>query len=639
MTVESDLISLLVAFGTNMAICGGLITGFSLLRPINKVVYSPRLQFQPEAKRPKPLNNNVIPTSWMLPVLLEKDRELVPKIGLDAVMFLRFVLFLVKMFGGALFIAIPLCAIHYSALKIDPIDPTITPEDIPVRQISLDVLTISNMKNPESNLFYVHTFGAWLLSLWAFYLLFWMWMDYIELRNHHFSSFEYLQNLHNRCLLVTDIPDSMQTQEAMLEFLKSAQLPYEPKQILFNRDFENLPELVKDHTTVTLHLEKVLTKYLKDPYNIPPNRPVQSINYLPTWLGGVQVDSIDYSKKELHRLERDIFELRAQGDQYFKPNSSAFILFETIKGAHSTGHKMAGFINASARTQSIKPPSFKLSPHFEHLIWDNVGINPALLNTRRLIALGLLVALAVSWTFVQTFVKGISSLDTISQYSPSLADYISNHKAADVFVKIIVGPCLTALLNFLLPMALRLVAQLQGVKSIPGVAKSVLYKFFAFQVYNVVIVGMIGFAGVKLLVTKFVSGNTPYKQLWQEVATDIVTSSTALIYYLLAGYTAYGVELIQGAPLVIGYIKRNYLSVTPRQEYALNDEPAFDFMITYGYLTLIMLIGFLYMLIAPIVVPFIFVLVCLAMIVFRYQLNYVYESKYETGGTWWPKVF
>ncbi|KAK5672208.1 hypothetical protein BDV3_000727 [Batrachochytrium dendrobatidis] len=639
--VYSDLISLLTAFGTNIAISAALIVGFSLLRTTNKNVYEPRLKFAEEDKRPQPLSAS--PVSWIKPSFFTDELELVGKIGLDAVMFLRFINVLVRLFVGTTILAIILCAVNFHAPNIDP--PIFSPGSDndganPAFNPSLTLFSISNMVNAESQLFYIPAFFAWIISIYAYYLLYTTWLEYIKLRKAYFSSPDYLNSFYSRCVLVTDVSEHMSKEGVLEDFIKSADLSYPPSQILRGRDFTTLPQLMKAHTEATFALEAVFVKYLKDPYNLPSERPTHKIGgYLFHLIDGKKVDSIDYYGKEIRRLESEIYEMRSKGDDYYKANSSAFISFDSIKGAHSAANKLAGFIKTTMRTQMIAPPRFKVSPNFEHLIWENVGVMSAIRNTRRLIAFGMLAAITIGWTFFQAFLGTLVTIESISAYSPGIANFISRNQGLNVIVKSFVGPGLVALSNILLPMALRVVARTQGVVSGPGVEKSVLYKYFVFQVYNQLIINVVGITGVKSIWTALTAGSVSNNLIWQQVATDIVARGNVVLLYIIAGYTSYGVEIIQGAPLVIGYIKRKYFTLTPRQEYELNDEPAFDFMITYGFLTLVALIGLGYAVIAPIIVPFVTVLFLLAYVVMKYQLLYVYEVKQETGGTWWPKVF
>jgi calcium permeable stress-gated cation channel len=80
------------------AIIAGLVTSavistivlilFSVLRPRHKIVYAPRLKYASEKRAPPPIGDGLF--SWLKPVYKYSDDMLLDKIGLDAVVFLRF---------------------------------------------------------------------------------------------------------------------------------------------------------------------------------------------------------------------------------------------------------------------------------------------------------------------------------------------------------------------------------------------------------------------------------------------------------------------------------------------------------------------------------------------------------------------
>lgn len=80
------------------AIIAGLVTSaaistivfilFSVLRPRHKIVYAPKLKYASEKKAPPPIDDGVF--SWLKPVWKYGDNTLIEKIGMDAVVFLRF---------------------------------------------------------------------------------------------------------------------------------------------------------------------------------------------------------------------------------------------------------------------------------------------------------------------------------------------------------------------------------------------------------------------------------------------------------------------------------------------------------------------------------------------------------------------
>jgi len=84
-------------FGVTAIIAGVVTSGaistivfilFSVLRPRHKVVYAPKLKHASEMQNPPPIDDGVF--GWLKPVYKYSDDMLLDKIGLDAVVFLRF---------------------------------------------------------------------------------------------------------------------------------------------------------------------------------------------------------------------------------------------------------------------------------------------------------------------------------------------------------------------------------------------------------------------------------------------------------------------------------------------------------------------------------------------------------------------
>lgn len=73
---------------TSATISGIVLLIFSILRPRHKIVYAPKVKYANEKKAPPPIDDGLL--SWLKPVWQCTDEYLLDKIGLDAVLFLRF---------------------------------------------------------------------------------------------------------------------------------------------------------------------------------------------------------------------------------------------------------------------------------------------------------------------------------------------------------------------------------------------------------------------------------------------------------------------------------------------------------------------------------------------------------------------
>jgi hypothetical protein len=80
--------SIYAAIVYSFVLAGLLFLVFCFLRPRNSRVYAPRAKHADEKHRPVPLGKS--PFSWLSAIKDVKEQDLVDKIGLDAVVFLRF---------------------------------------------------------------------------------------------------------------------------------------------------------------------------------------------------------------------------------------------------------------------------------------------------------------------------------------------------------------------------------------------------------------------------------------------------------------------------------------------------------------------------------------------------------------------
>lgn len=156
-----------------------------------------------------------------------KEVESISLIGLDAIMFLRFVVFGFKFFGMITLSSIPLMILHFYSQQIDSAEFVM--EEELYSNPTLSLLSLSNIPK-GSWLFAAHVSLAYLYSFWGYYLLLNIWMEYHTLRKQYFEMTEYSNALYNRTLLFTCVPKSMCTAE---EIQKHVKMKYPPKQIIF----------------------------------------------------------------------------------------------------------------------------------------------------------------------------------------------------------------------------------------------------------------------------------------------------------------------------------------------------------------------------------------------------------------------
>ena len=198
----------------------------------------------------------------------------------------------------------------------------------------------------------------------------------------------------------------------------------------------------------------------------------------------------------------------------------------------------------------------------------------------------------------------LSSIETWRALGDNVERFIANSRVLVIFVQSFLTPLLMALLNYVLPFALRAVSRVQGLLTFTTVEKSTLFKYFLFQVMLVLV--HITFSFVPSMILSIVNGERPsttFSMFITNLLDNFVSLSTTYISYMITGFTYFGLELIQGVSLFLA-VYRTFLDRTPREQQALDVSPAVQFVTIYGFLLFIFLLGISYSLVAPLIVPF-----------------------------------
>lgn len=204
------------AVGTSLALWAALsaltIIAFSILRPANAAVYAPKYKYSEDGKRPPKINSGFL--SWITPLIKVKEDDMVSKLGMDAVVFLRFSRMLRWMFMA---IAALCCGVLipvdliYNLNKVDAGDRDV-----------LSTITIQNVRGASLYAHVAVSYGVTIIVCWF------IWFNYgkvIDLRMQWFRSYEYQESLAARSLMITQVGKRMQTDEGLNTLLSSLQIP------------------------------------------------------------------------------------------------------------------------------------------------------------------------------------------------------------------------------------------------------------------------------------------------------------------------------------------------------------------------------------------------------------------------------
>jgi hypothetical protein len=81
----------------------------------------------------------------------------------------------------------------------------------------------------------------------------------------------------------------------------------------------------------------------------------------------------------------------------FKPDSSAFAAFSTPLECHTAARILDARVPGEGLSLGLSDPNVKPSPHYDDVIWANVGQSIAAKNARRLIFSLAYIGITIGW--------------------------------------------------------------------------------------------------------------------------------------------------------------------------------------------------------------------------------------------------
>jgi hypothetical protein len=186
---------------------------FNLLRPQNKIIYEPKVKYHEGDKPPPRISDSIF--GWLPPLFNTKEPELLDKIGLDAVTFLRFLRLMRWLFAG---VTILTCGI------LLPINIVFNLNNVKADKRNL--LSMMTIQDVSGNFLYAHVIVTYLITFLIVFCVDVHWRAMVRLRKTWFRSPEYLQSFYARTLQVRHVPKKLQSDEGIANIFQEVQVPY-----------------------------------------------------------------------------------------------------------------------------------------------------------------------------------------------------------------------------------------------------------------------------------------------------------------------------------------------------------------------------------------------------------------------------
>ncbi|GMJ00222.1 hypothetical protein like AT1G32090 [Hibiscus trionum] len=617
----SALINILSAFAFLLA--------FAVLRiqPLNDRVYFPKWYINGGRASPGRRGGNFVAKfvnldfktyltflNWMPQALKMSEAELINHAGLDSAVFLRIYTLGLKIFVPITVVALlVLIPVNVSSGTLFFLRKELVVSDI-------DKLSISNVR-PESIRFFVHIGLEYLFTFWICFMLYKEYDNVATMRLHFLASER--RRAEQFTVAVRNVPQipGHSIAESLDHFFKTNHPDtYLCHQAVYNAN--KFARLVRKRDRLQNWLDYNQLKFERH----PEKRPTKKIGFLGLW--GKRVDSIDFYNQQIKEFDKQM-ELERQ--KVLKDSKSilpvAFVSFKSRWGAA-----------VCAQTQQSKNPTLWLTnwaPEPRDVYWRNLAIPFVSLTIRKTIISISVFALVFFYMIPIAFVQSLANLEGLERVAPFLRPVIELGFIKSFLQGFLPGLALKIFL-YILPTILMIMSKIEGHIATSTLERRASAKYYYFMLVNVFLGSIVTGTAFQQLHSFL---HQPPTQIPRTIGVSIPMKATFFITYIMVdGWAGIAGEILRLKPLVIFHLKNMFLVKTERDREKAMDPGSVDYPETLPSLQLYFLLGIVYAVVTPILLPFILVFFAFAYLVYRHQIINVYSPKYESGAAFWPHV-
>ena len=619
-----------------------LITlGFSLIRPRNSVVYAPKLKYADEKHAPPRIGKGLF--DWIAPLLKLREPDLVEKIGLDAVVFLRFTRMCRNIFICSTVFSVIILIANAVGSNKSLASPSTSSQSFNQQTSGEDKFFV--IMTPQvvfkHAVLWVHVVGAYCVNAVVAFFLWWNYKAVARLRSAYFASPGYLKSLHSRTLMLIDIPQNARSDEGILRVCDGVEQTAGIPRAAIGRNVKELPDLIEAHEEAVKELESVLAKYLKNPDRLPVSRPVMtpSKKYQKN-NGNGKVDAIEYLTARIQGLEQEINHVRESVDKR-NPMPYGFASYGTIQEAHTVAH-------AASKRRAKTATRITLAPPPSELIWKNLPLTKKAKNWKRFTNNVWILLLTFVWIVPNALIAiFLSNIANLAAVWPGFKKNFQGNHTAWAIVQGIASPAITSLIYLLVPIIFRRLSIRGGDLTKTSRERHVAQKLYAFFVFNNLIVFSV-FAILWAYIAAVIDYQKSNKDVWKAISqadflvkllNGLSTSGSFWLTWLLQRELGAAADLAQLLNLTWGWFARKFLSPTPRQAIEWTAPPAFEYAVYYNYFLFYATVALCFTTLQPLVIPVTALYFATDYLLKKYLLLYVLITKNESGGQHWQFLY
>lgn len=569
-----------------------------------------------------------------MPVLHSREASLVPQIGMDATIFLRFMRMCRNMFIVLTIIGIGILVPVHMSNQVKFKDG----KDDDIKWI-MNVTPINVYGKPQ----WAQVIVAYAFDIVIAGFLWWNYRKVLALRRQYFESEEYQNSLHSRTLMLYDLPREACSDEGIARVIDNVVPNSSFSRTAVARNVKDLPELIGEHDKTVRKLEEVLAKYLKNPKQLPPNRPTcrpsKKDRSYQTYGKDQKLDAIDYYTKRIQDLETEIKGVRASID---KRGSTpyGFASYSDIGEAHSIAY--------SCRKKHPHGASIVLAPRPTDIIWRNMPLSSKIRSSRRWTNNFWVFVLTLLWIGPNAMIAiFLVNLANIGKVWKGFNRSLEAHTTIWGIIQGLAAPAITSLIYLVLPMIFRRMSTRSGDQTKTGRDRHVIAKLYAFFIFNNLVVFSI-FSTLWSFVSDVIQKTDKGENAWnvikhQHVASGLFISfcnnSPFWITYLLQRQLGAATDLAQLWSLTQRFFMRKFSSPTPRELIEFSAPPPFDYTSYYTYFLFYATVTLCFAGIQPLVLFATALFFLIDSYLKKYLILYRFVTKTESDGLFWRVLF
>lgn len=294
---------------------------------------------------------------------------------------------------------------------------------------------------------------------------------------------------------------------------------------------------------------------------------------------------------------------------------------------------------------SSKPGSMVVSsaPEPRDIMWENIYISKGAKRTRTIVGDLIVLILITFYAVPVTLVSLLVSESALIAFSVRLAQLYRASTFFKMAIAMIQPICLTSIQQ-LVPPLLMCIGRAEGHISFSEIQMRAFSRYFSFQTLNIFLVTAIAGTVFDTIAMILNAPETVFERLGDSLPR---MSSFFVTFVTLKTFVGLGVELVRFVALAQGFSRYVFFpNATLREQRsvrmamrAIDDPGWFPFHKVLAQDMLVVVISVVFAVVAPLVlIPCALFCLC-SRILWTHQHLYVYESVFETGGQFWPKIF